>query len=105
MRSRFKALAAVVALGVVPLASACSPSTAAASSSSGSSGSGAGQIVAAGAENEDTSVLTQVGGKCGQASATMSTPATAPHTFEASASVARLISAAQLVVQNGVGYD
>jgi zinc/manganese transport system substrate-binding protein len=105
MRNRFKALAAVAALGVVPLASACSSSTAAVSGSSGSSGSGAGQIVAVGAENEYTSVLTQVGGKYVQASAIMSNPATDPHTFEASASVARLISAAQLVVQNGVGYD
>jgi zinc/manganese transport system substrate-binding protein len=105
MRSRFKALAVVVALGVVPLASACSSSTAAASGSSGSSGSGAGQIVAVGAENEYASVLTQVGGKYVQVSAIMSNPATDPHTFEASASVARLISAAQLVVQNGVGYD
>ena len=70
-----------------------------------SSGSGAGQIVAVGAENEYASVLTQVGGKYVQVSAIMSNPATDPHTFEASASVARLISAAQLVVQNGVGYD
>jgi zinc/manganese transport system substrate-binding protein len=35
----------------------------------------------------------------------MSNPSTDPHTFEASASVARLVSQAQLVVQNGVGYD
>jgi zinc/manganese transport system substrate-binding protein len=35
----------------------------------------------------------------------MSNPNTDPHTFEASASVARLVSGAQLVVQNGVGYD
>ena len=35
----------------------------------------------------------------------MSNPNTDPHTFEASASVARQVSAAQLVVQNGVGYD
>src|ERR1700730_13145489 len=105
MRSRFKALAVVVALGMVPLASACSSSTAAASSSSGSSGSGTGTIVAVGAENEYASVLPQVGGKYVQVSAIMSNPATDPHTFEASASVARLISAAQLVVQNGVGYD
>jgi zinc/manganese transport system substrate-binding protein len=35
----------------------------------------------------------------------MSNPNTDPHTFEASASVARLVSQAQLVVQNGVGYD
>jgi zinc/manganese transport system substrate-binding protein len=40
-----------------------------------------------------------------QASAIMSNPNTDPHTFEASASVAREVSSAQLVVQNGVGYD
>ena len=40
-----------------------------------------------------------------QVSAIMSNPNTDPHTFEASASVARLVSSAQLVVQNGVGYD
>ena len=102
MRSRCKALAAVLALGVVPLASACSSSIAAASSSSGSGG---GKIVAVGAENEYTDVIQQVGGKYVQASAIMSNPNTDPHTFEASASVAQLVSSAQLVVQNGVGYD
>jgi len=35
----------------------------------------------------------------------MSNPATDPHTYEASSSIAQEISAAQLVVQNGVGYD
>ena len=91
-----------MALGVVPLASACSASTAAAS---GSGGSGGGKIVAVGAENEYADVLAQVGGKYVQVSAIMSNPNTDPHTFEASASVARLVNAAQLVVQNGVGYD
>jgi len=102
MRSRFKALAVVMALGMAPLASACSSSTAAAS---GSSGSGAGKIVAVGAENEYADVLAQVGGKYVQVSAIMSNPNTDPHTFEASASIAQLVSGAQLVVQNGVGYD
>jgi zinc/manganese transport system substrate-binding protein len=35
----------------------------------------------------------------------MSNPNTDPHTFEASQSVAQEVSSAQLVVQNGVGYD
>ena len=35
----------------------------------------------------------------------MSNPNTDPHTFEASAAVAREVGSAQLVVQNGVGYD
>jgi zinc/manganese transport system substrate-binding protein len=35
----------------------------------------------------------------------MSNPSTDPHTFEASPSVANAVSAAQLIVQNGLGYD
>jgi zinc/manganese transport system substrate-binding protein len=85
-----------MSLGVALLASACSSSAA---SSSGDA------IVAVGAENEYANVIQQVGGKYVQVSAIMSNPNTDPHTFEASASVAREVSAAQLVVQNGVGYD
>jgi zinc/manganese transport system substrate-binding protein len=97
MRSRFRFLAAVVPLGVALLASACS--------SAAASGSSGGKIVAVGAENEYADVIQQVGGKYVQVSAIMSNPNTDPHTFEASASVAREVSAAQVVVQNGVGYD
>ena len=102
MRSRYKALAVVLALGVTLLASACSSSIVGVAGSGGSSG---GKIVAVGAENEYADVIAQVGGKYVQVSAIMSNPNTDPHTFEASASVARLVSSAQLVVQNGVGYD
>ena len=97
MRSRRRFLIAVVPLGIALLASACSPASA------GPTVPGA--IVAVGAENEYANVIGQVGGKYVQASAIMSNPNTDPHTFEASASVARLVSQAQLVVQNGVGYD
>src|SRR5579862_19052 len=96
---RARSLAAVmVSLGVALLASACSSARA-------GSPSDPGLIVAVGAENEYANVIAQVGGKYVQASAIMSNPNTDPHTFEASASVAREVSAAQLVVQNGVGYD
>ena len=98
MRSRYRALAAVVPLGVVLLASACSPAA-------DSPDSAGGKVVAVGAENEYANVIGQVGGNYVQVSAIMSNPNTDPHTFEASASVAREVSAAQLVVQNGVGYD
>ena len=98
MRRRHPVLAAVFALGVALLASACS-------AASGSTHAPAGVIVAVGAENEYANVIGQVGGKYVQASAIMSNPNTDPHTFEASASVARTVSEAQLVVQNGVGYD
>jgi zinc/manganese transport system substrate-binding protein len=98
MRRGYRVLAAVSALGVALLASACS-------AASGSTHAAAGVIVAVGAENEYANVIAQVGGKYVQASAIMSNPNTDPHTFEASASVARAVSEAQLVVQNGVGYD
>ena len=98
MRRGYRVLAAVSALGVALLASACS-------AASGSTHAPAGVIVAVGAENEYANVIQQVGGKYVQASAIMSNPNTDPHTFEASASVARTVSEAQLVVQNGVGYD
>jgi zinc/manganese transport system substrate-binding protein len=98
MWSRYLTLAVVVPLGAVLLASGCSGAAA------GSSDPG-GKIVAVGAENEYANVIQQVGGKYVQVSAIMSNPNTDPHTFEASASVARLVSSAQLVVQNGVGYD
>jgi zinc/manganese transport system substrate-binding protein len=65
----------------------------------------AGQIVAVGAENEYANVISQIGGKYVRVSAIMSNPNTDPHTFEASASVAETVSAAKLIVQNGVGYD
>src|SRR5258708_11450695 len=101
MRIRSKVLSAAVPLGVALLASACSSAVATTPPSSGSGS----KIVAIGAENEYASVIQQVGGKYTQVSAIMSNPATDPHTYEASPSVAREVSAAQLVVQNGVGYD
>jgi zinc/manganese transport system substrate-binding protein len=99
MRSRSGIAGGAMLAGLALLASACSAS--AASTASGSSAA----IVAVGAENEYANVIQQIGGQYVQTSAIMSNPNTDPHTFEASASVARLVSQAQLVVQNGVGYD
>lgn len=64
-----------------------------------------GVINAVGAENEYANVLGQIGGKYVHASAILDNPNTDPHTFEASPEVAREVSSAQLIVQNGVGYD
>ncbi len=62
-------------------------------------------IRAVGAENEYANVVSQIGGKYVSVTAIMSNPNTDPHTFEASPGVAQAVSAARLVVQNGVGYD
>jgi zinc/manganese transport system substrate-binding protein len=64
-----------------------------------------GKILAVGAENEYANVISQIGGRYVQVSAIMSNPNTDPHTFEASPTVAKEVSRAQLVIQNGVGYD
>ena len=65
----------------------------------------AGRVQAVGAENQYANVISQIGGKYVQVSAIMSNPSTDPHSFEVSTSVARSIASAQLVVQNGLGYD
>jgi zinc/manganese transport system substrate-binding protein len=78
---------------------------AACSSASATSAGGSGTVVAVGAENEYANVISQIGGKYVQVSAIESNPNTDPHTFEASPSVAREVSSAQLIVQNGIGYD
>lgn len=100
MPNGWRRLAALAALaGAALLAAGCSSSFALDATTAD------GKIVAVGAENEYADVIQQVGGKYVQVSAIMSNPSTDPHTFEASASVGRLVNAARLVVQNGLGYD
>jgi zinc/manganese transport system substrate-binding protein len=102
MRTRVGVISTALPLAVIVLASGCSSSSAAGgSATSGDSGT----ITAIGAENEYASVIGQVGGKYVHAVAIVSNPDTDPHTFEASPSVAREISQAKLIVQNGAGYD
>jgi zinc/manganese transport system substrate-binding protein len=62
-------------------------------------------IGAVGAENEYANVLGQIGGRYVRVSAVLDNPNTDPHTFEASPKVAQEVSSAQLIVQNGLGYD
>jgi zinc/manganese transport system substrate-binding protein len=102
MRTRSGVLAAVLPLAAVLLAGACSSSPAAGGQAAAAASA---TITAIGAENEYASVISQVGGKYVSVAAIMSNPNTDPHTFEASPAVAREISAARLIVQNGVGYD
>jgi len=104
MRTRSGILAVALPLAAALLASACSSSPGTASGSTAAAASAA-KITAIGAENEYADVIAQVGGRYVQATPIMSNPNTDPHTFEASPAVAREISGARLIVQNGVGYD
>jgi zinc/manganese transport system substrate-binding protein len=103
MRTRIGALALALPLAAALLATACSSSSSGGGSSASTTSTT--KITAIGAENEYANVISQIGGKYVNAEAIMSNPNTDPHTFEASPAVAREVSAAQLVVQNGVGYD
>ncbi len=95
-----RAPAVAVLLPAVALLAACS-------SASGSAADAAhsGAIVAVGAENEYASVISQIGGKYTHVTAILNNPSTDPHSFESSPRVAQTVGSAQLVVQNGAGYD
>jgi zinc/manganese transport system substrate-binding protein len=64
-----------------------------------------GLIQAIGVENQYADVISQIGGKYVQVSAIETDPNTDPHSFEASPEIATQIAAADLVVENGLGYD
>jgi zinc/manganese transport system substrate-binding protein len=94
----FPARAPVAALcaATVLLAAACSPTAAAAPS---------GTITAVGAENEYANVISQIGGKYVHVTAIESNPNTDPHLYGGNPHIAQIVASAQLVVQNGLGYD
>jgi zinc/manganese transport system substrate-binding protein len=87
---------AVAAAALALALAACGPSVAA---------SAPGVVNAIGAENEYADVISQIGGDHVHVSSILNNPNTDPHSFESSPSVAREVSAAELIVQNGVGYD
>lgn len=57
------------------------------------------------AEDEYGNVAAQIGGRYVSVTSVESNPNTDPHTYEVSPGVAQAVSGAQLVIQNGVGYD
>lgn len=64
-----------------------------------------GVLLGVGAENEYANVMQQIGGKYLSVSAIMSDPNTDPHEYEASPQTSSMIAHANLIVQNGLGYD
>jgi zinc/manganese transport system substrate-binding protein len=74
-------------------------------SKAGTTAAPRGVISAIGAENDYASVLSQIGGRYVHVTAILDNPNTDPHTFEASPQLAQEVAGAQLIVQNGIGYD
>ncbi len=73
-------------------------------------GAGAGQappgtIAVVAAENEYGNVAAQIGGKDVSVTSIESNPNTDPHSYEVSPYVAEEVGGAQVVIQNGLGYD
>ncbi len=96
-----RSAAALISSAIALLAAALLLAGCGGSSASGSSS----KIAAVGAENQYANVIEQIGGRYVSVSAVESNPNTDPHTFEASPSVAQAVSAAELLIENGVGYD
>ncbi|MGO9874740.1 MAG: metal ABC transporter solute-binding protein, Zn/Mn family [Acidimicrobiia bacterium] len=94
-KAGFGALAVIALLGAAGCGSA----------SPGATPTKPGTIAVVAAENEYGNVAAQIGGRYVTVTSIESNPNTDPHTYEVSPEVARSVSAAQLVIQNGVGYD
>ncbi|HUZ25394.1 MAG TPA: zinc ABC transporter substrate-binding protein [Streptosporangiaceae bacterium] len=95
-------MAAVVATtaAMSMLAAACASSSATSTATARS-----GVVVAVGAESQYANVISQIGGRYVRVTAVENNPNSDPHSFEASASVSQAVGAAELIVQNGIGYD
>jgi zinc/manganese transport system substrate-binding protein len=94
MRKRLWALAVVLG---------CCAATTLVASAHVSRQAGALQVVAA--ENFWGSIAAQVGGDRVEVTSVISSPATDPHDYEPTATDARTVAGAQMVIVNGIGYD
>jgi zinc/manganese transport system substrate-binding protein len=98
------ALAAVVLLGVAGCStgSAGSPSG---SPTSASAASGAGQVMVLASTNVYGDIVKTIGGPAVAVSSIIDSPDKDPHEYEADARTQLALSKAQLVIENGGGYD
>ena len=104
-KPRRRGVAALTAVGAATalLASACATT---APTTAGSSASGGGtKIDVVAAENFWGSIAAQLGGSKVTETSIITNPNTDPHSYEPTAADARTIAAAQLFIQNGIGYD
>lgn len=91
LKSRLPAVVLATALAAF---CACSPSK-----------TGSSKIQAVGAENFYADVISQIGGSHVEVRPILSNPNTDPHTYESSTADASAVASADLIVENGMGYD
>jgi zinc/manganese transport system substrate-binding protein len=97
----FHLAAVVVAVGSLALTGCATGS----SPSSSSPGAASGRIVVVASTNVYGSIASQVGGSLVDVTSILSNPNQDPHGFEADAQTQLAISKAQVIVENGGGYD
>ncbi|MGO8683800.1 MAG: metal ABC transporter solute-binding protein, Zn/Mn family [Thermoleophilia bacterium] len=91
-------LAAMSAALIVAVAAGCG-------SGAGGSGANGGKVSVVAAENFWGSIAAQLGGDKVTVTSIITNPNTDPHSYEPTASDARTVAEANLLVVNGVGYD
>jgi zinc/manganese transport system substrate-binding protein len=94
-----KVAAAMVGLGAVLIAPGWG------SSATPAAASGPRTVAVVAGENEYGNVASQIGGRYVSVYSVDSNPNTDPHTYEATPSVGQKIAEANLLIENGVGYD
>jgi len=92
-------------LCTVSLALALASGAAACSSTTATPASSRTKIQVVAAENFWGSIARQLGGKFVQVTSIITNPTADPHTYEPTPGDARTLAAAQLVIENGIGYD
>ena len=99
-----RGFAVMVAAGMFVLA-ACGSSSKS-SSTAGSTAVGSGKVIeVVAAENFWGSIAEQIGGTHAHVVSIITNPDTDPHDYEPTAADARTLATAQMVIENGIGYD
>jgi len=105
MSSSTKALALLLAGATVTALTACSSSSEPNDEPSGSTGAGGGTVQVVASTNVYGDIAGQVGGDLVDVTSIISDPSADPHSYEASAQTQLALSEADLVIENGGGYD
>jgi zinc/manganese transport system substrate-binding protein len=102
---RVRPLAFALALAGAVVLSACTTAPSSAQSGGSSVKSRGTVIQVAAAENFWGSIASQIGGEHAHVVSIITNPDTDPHSYEPTSDDARLIAGAQMVIENGIGYD
>jgi zinc/manganese transport system substrate-binding protein len=100
---RLGLLMSALTIGALALA-ACGPASSGPAGAS-TAATRAGIIGVVAAENQYGDVAAQIGGRYVTVTSVESNPNTDPHTYEVSPGIAQSVARAQVVIQNGLGYD